>query len=165
MVTDSIIRLFDGYNFRKTGNRYTCLFCYDFSIGALKKLLTHMEKFHSDEFLQLVQERRDVIDVLDAAIMNISNEMDENGSHVDGQSISISNSSSNIVRQSTTTTMDNLFSLSSSSMDRNTRLNVENNDLAFKAAVHELHTKFQQGQIDSSQLVAQIQQLQIRFQK
>ncbi|CAF1669497.1 unnamed protein product [Adineta ricciae] len=103
---------------------------------------------------------------LGAAIMNISDELDEDGSHVDGQSTSVSNSSSNTFQQSATTTVNNdTFHLLSSSMEKNTRLHAENNDLAFKTAVHELYTKFQQGQIGFSQFLAQIQQLQIHFQK
>ncbi|CAF1330907.1 unnamed protein product [Adineta ricciae] len=77
MVTNAIIKLFDDYSFRRMGHQYECPFCRDFSINVLKMLFVHMEKFHTKEFLDMVQQHRDALNVLDEAIMNIPDEADD----------------------------------------------------------------------------------------
>jgi hypothetical protein len=47
----------------------------NFSIGAVSDLLKHIEKLHKRKYIQLFQERRDSLNVLNEAMMNLSDEV------------------------------------------------------------------------------------------
>ncbi|CAF1635166.1 unnamed protein product [Adineta ricciae] len=135
MVTNAILKILDGYSFRRIGHQYECPFCRDFSINVLKMLFVHMEKFHTKEFLDMVQQRRDALNVLDEAIMNIPDE-------ADGE-------------------LPDHFVLSSSSVESKISSNVHNKDILFKSSIDKLYLDFQQGRISSDQFADAVKQLQI----